>query len=69
MPVITVQMRTGRTKNAKKKLLRQVTDAAADALEIDAGRIRVLIHEVDDAHFSVGGVSYEDQDKGNNHGS
>ncbi len=64
MPVITVQMREGRSKDAKKKLLRQVTDAAADALEIDAGRIRVIVHEIDDANFAVGGVSYEDQGKG-----
>lgn len=64
MPVVTVQMRKGRSKDAKKKLLRQVTDAVANSIEIDASRVRVLIHEVDDHHFSVGGVSYEDQENG-----
>lgn len=64
MPIVSVQMRKGRSPDAKKALLRNVTDAVSQSIGADPSRIRVLIHEVDDSHWSVGGVSYEDQENG-----
>ncbi|NQZ46314.1 MAG: 2-hydroxymuconate tautomerase family protein [Erythrobacter sp.] len=64
MPVVTVQMRKGRSKDAKRALMRNVTDAVVDSIGADRGKVRVLIYEVDDADWSVGGISYEDQAKG-----
>lgn len=64
MPVITIQMREGRSSAAKKKLLRKVTDAVADSIEVDPARVRVLIHEVPDLNFAVGGISYAEQENG-----
>lgn len=63
MPIVSIHMRKGRTADAKKALLRNVTDAVAQSIGADPGKIRVLIHEVDDSHWSVGGISYEDQAK------
>ena len=64
MPVVTVQMRKGRSKTARTKLLRNVTDAVATSIEVDPGRVRVIIQEIDDQNFAVGGISYEERENG-----
>ena len=64
MPVVTVQMRKGRSKDAKRALMRNVTDAVVESIGADRGKVRVLIYEVDDADWSVDGISYEDQASG-----
>ena len=64
MPIVSIHMRKGRKPEAMKMLLRKVTDAVAESIGADPAKIRVLIHEVDDSHWSVGGISYEDQENG-----
>lgn len=64
MPIVTIQMRKGRTPEAKKALLKNMTDAVVKSIGADPGKVRVLINEVDDSHWSVGGISYEDQASG-----
>jgi len=64
MPVVNIQMREGRSREAKKALLKNVTDAVVQSIGADPRKVRVLINEVPDHHWSVGGISYEDQTNG-----
>lgn len=64
MPILTVQMRRGRSRDAKRELIRTVTDAVVASIGAKRENVRVLIHEVDDEHFGVGGISYAERESG-----
>ena len=56
MPFIQVTILEGRTVEQKHDLIRRLTDATAEALGGDPGRIRVAIYEVDGDDWGIGGV-------------
>jgi 4-oxalocrotonate tautomerase len=55
MPFIQVSMLTGRTPEQKHDLIRRLTDATAEALGGDPGRIRVVLYEVTGDDWGIGG--------------
>lgn len=57
MPLIQVTLLEGRSGEAKDALIRQLTDAAVQALEAPRETVRVILQEVPPAHWGVGGVS------------
>lgn len=56
MPLIQVLLIEGRSPGAKTALLRGLTDAAAQTLEVPQRTVRVILHEVPPAHWAVGGI-------------
>jgi 4-oxalocrotonate tautomerase len=56
MPFIQVTLLEGRTPEQKHELMRRLTDATAEALGGDPGRIRVAIYEVSGDEWAIGGV-------------
>ena len=57
MPLIHISMIEGRTPEMKHRLIKEVSDACAHALEIPVDRVRVAIHEMSTDDFGVGGVA------------
>jgi 4-oxalocrotonate tautomerase len=55
MPLIEVTMIEGRTPEAKRALMRRLTDAAEETLGAPRASVRVVIREVPAAHWAVGG--------------
>ena len=55
MPLIEVTMIEGRSADAKRALMRRLTDVAEETLGAPRPSIRVVIREVPAAHWSVGG--------------
>lgn len=56
MPFIQVTMLEGRTVEQKHELMRRLSDATAEVLGGDPGRIRVALVEVSPDAWAVGGV-------------
>jgi 4-oxalocrotonate tautomerase len=56
MPFLQVTLLEGRTVEQKHDLIRRLTDATAEALGGDPGRIRVAIYEVSADDWGIGGV-------------
>ena len=56
MPFLQVTILEGRTVEQKHDLIRRLTDATAEALGGDPGRIRVAIYEVSADDWGIGGV-------------
>ena len=56
MPFIQVTILEGRTVEQKHDLIRRLTDATAEALGGDPGRIRVALYEVSGDDWGIGGV-------------
>lgn len=59
MPLITVNMLAGRSKEAKRKLIKALTDGAVSALGAPPETVRVILFEVPHEHWGVGGVPKE----------
>lgn len=64
MPIITVNILSGRSGSQKRELMRSITNAAVHSLNVQPGQVRVLINEVPPEHWGVGGVSKADQEGG-----
>lgn len=55
MPYITVKLMEGRSLETKANLVREMTDAAARTLGIDATHIRIELVELKEGTFSIAG--------------
>ncbi|WP_225731588.1 MULTISPECIES: 4-oxalocrotonate tautomerase DmpI [unclassified Nocardia] len=60
MPIVTVQQGP-RTIELKRDLVRKITDAFVEALEIPAEAVQVWIHETPADSWGVGGVLTADK--------
>lgn len=56
MPFIQVTLLEGRTVEQKHDLIRKLTEATAEAVGGDPGRIRVALYEVSADDWGIGGV-------------
>jgi 4-oxalocrotonate tautomerase len=57
MPIVRVEILEGRTAERKAELIRRVTAAVVDTLEVRAEQVRVLLYELPAEHWAVGGQS------------
>jgi 4-oxalocrotonate tautomerase len=57
MPIIEMHLMEGRTTDQKRRVMAAVANAAAQALDMPLGNVRILITEHRADEFSVAGVS------------
>ncbi len=55
MPLIEVTIIEGRSPEAKRALMKRLTDAAEETIGAPRQSIRVVLREVPAAHWAVGG--------------
>ena len=58
MPLIQVTLVEGRTTEQKHALIRSLSDAMAESLEVPLERIRVAIYEVTADEWGIGGQPF-----------
>jgi len=56
MPIVQIHMVAGRTPEKKEQLIKKVTDAIIDALQIPADRVRIILNEVPKENIGHGGI-------------
>ena len=57
MPIANIQILQGREPAMKASLIKAVTAAIVDTLHVPAQSVRVIVQEVDPAHWGIGGAS------------
>ena len=57
MPIVQVNMLEGRTDAQKERLIKEVTDAVARAIDAPIDSIRIIINEMPKQHFGIAGTS------------
>ena len=62
MPLVRIDMWSGRGREVKDALIRNVTKAVVDAVGCPVDAVEVLITELDKADWARGGVSYAQRD-------
>ncbi|MEM9757501.1 MAG: tautomerase family protein [Pseudomonadota bacterium] len=56
MAIVTVTIIEGRDRATKEALMARLTDAVIDTLDAKPGQVRVVIQEVRDGDYAVGGT-------------
>jgi 4-oxalocrotonate tautomerase len=57
MPIANIQILQGRDPQLKEALIGAVTAAIVDTLKVKPESVRVILQEVNPAHWGIGGVS------------
>jgi 4-oxalocrotonate tautomerase len=55
MPIIQVNMGEGRSAEQKRNLVKAMTEAVVQTLDVAPESVRIMIHELGPDHFAVGG--------------
>jgi 4-oxalocrotonate tautomerase len=56
MPIVQISMIAGRTPKKKEQLIKKITDAIVEVLQIPADRVHIVIHDVLKENIADGGV-------------
>jgi len=56
MPTVQISLLPGRTPEKKELLMKKVTDAIAESLEIPKERVHIVLYEVPKENIAHGGV-------------
>ena len=60
MPTIRIEMWSGRTLDQKRKLVKKVTEAVVEALDLQPDEVKIRIVESEKENYAVGGVLRND---------
>jgi 4-oxalocrotonate tautomerase len=60
MPIANLMILEGRAPEVKQALIRGVTNAIVDSLQVKPESVRVILQEIPPQHWGIGGVSAKD---------
>jgi len=55
MPIIHIELVEGRTEEQKKNLMKKVTEAVCDAVNVTPDRVRIIVNTIKKSDYAVGG--------------
>ncbi|MCB1337543.1 MAG: 2-hydroxymuconate tautomerase family protein [Maritimibacter sp.] len=61
MPLVEITIMEGRTREQKRAMMAEVTDAIVRTLDAPRDIIRICIREIPAEHWAIAGVSVADQ--------
>jgi len=56
MPIVQISLIAGRTSEKKEQLIKRVTDAIAETLEIPKERVHIVLQDVPRENIGDGGI-------------
>lgn len=62
MPIVQIDLLTGRTVEQKRKMVKEVTDAISKNLNCDASAVTIIIREMTKEHLANGGILRVDKE-------
>jgi len=62
MPIVQISMIQGRTAEKKEELIKKVTDAIVDALQVPKDKVRIILNELPKENLAYGGVPLSKMD-------
>ncbi|MFM1655238.1 2-hydroxymuconate tautomerase [Brevibacillus sp. B_LB10_24] len=61
MPLVHIELLEGRSDEKKLAMIRRVTEAMAESLEIEAEEVDIIVREVRRKDWATGGVTWDRQ--------
>ncbi|MDO5563548.1 MAG: 2-hydroxymuconate tautomerase family protein [Synergistaceae bacterium] len=56
MPIITVNIKEGRTLDQKRRLVAQMTELVCETMEVKPAAVRIIINEMKNENFAIAGT-------------
>jgi 4-oxalocrotonate tautomerase len=63
MPIVRVEILEGRSVERKQALIRRITAAVTETLEVRPEQVRVLLYELPADHWAVGGQTMAERQR------
>jgi 4-oxalocrotonate tautomerase len=63
MPIVQIHILEGRSLNQKRKLVRSVTEAICNSLEVPADKVRIIITDMPQTNYAIAGDLTVDTNK------
>ena len=63
MPIIQIHLMKGRNETIKRALVSSVTDAVCNSLDVQPKNVRIILSEMDNADYAIGGSLIMDIDE------
>ena len=63
MPIVHIHMIQGRTPEKKEALIKKVTDAIVDTLQVSKDRVHIILHEVPKENIGDSGIPLSKMDR------
>lgn len=64
MPIVELKILEGRDRELKERLLENVTKTVSETLGVDAERVRVILYEIPQSHWAIGGKTADKRSMG-----
>ncbi|HPI98536.1 MAG TPA: 2-hydroxymuconate tautomerase [Synergistales bacterium] len=61
MPIVQIHLLKGRNLEQKKRLVREVTSAICDSIEVKPEQVRIILQEMPMDCYSVGGGLFSEK--------
>jgi 4-oxalocrotonate tautomerase len=62
MPLIQATILEGRTQEQKEAFYQGVTQVVVETLKVKPEQVRVILQEVPESHWAIGGISVAERD-------
>lgn len=56
MPIVTVNIKEGRTLEQKRAMIAGMTDVLCETMGVSAASVRIIVNEMRNEDFAIGGV-------------
>ncbi|MGR3741758.1 2-hydroxymuconate tautomerase [Companilactobacillus sp. DQM5] len=61
MPIVHIDLVEGRSNEQLKKMVKDVTQAISDSVDVPTERVHIIINEMKKENYSVGGILKSDE--------
>lgn len=58
MPIISVVIAEGRTRETKRNFIRALTEATVNSMDVRPEQVRVILNETSLEHYAVAGMTF-----------
>lgn len=56
MPIVTVNIKEGRTVEQKRAMVAKMTDVICETMEVKPPQVRIIINEMKNENFAIAGI-------------
>lgn len=56
MPIVTVNIKEGRTVEQKREMARRMTQVICETMKVKPAAVRIIVNEMKNENFAIGGT-------------
>lgn len=56
MPIVTVNIKEGRTVEQKREMARRMTQVICETMKVEPAAVRIIINDMKNENFAIGGT-------------